>query len=423
MLNRSASLAMSTSVLKALPGKLDIKRHSPSILYLLGPTVLCFMFQLFLTIVILLQTCRGFLLENCWVSVCECDDSLLYCVSRNLSRIPNLIPDRSFYQGISLNFDNNLISSLDGRPFEKLGQFIYGDTLLSLQSNQIHDIHPDVFVGVEGKLNTIILSNNSLSYLPVAFSSLTRLTQLDLSENPLRSLDGNVISTIGKTLQYTSLSMEHFAIFPSELANMRNLSSLKLEGVAVSDFDKNAFTGSAHSLGQLEINYSYLDGIPLAVCKLTSVRTLIFNSNNMTTLGNISTVCPVLPVEYLDLYNNSITNIYDDDLSGFPNLIRLWLNRNPVRYISPGAFKNNVNLTDLTMDGTELHYLPVAITALPHLNSVSLSGAFNCSCASMSGLRSWGQRVAQHWPLYGGFCDVTYISLQEYFTNELPKCP
>ena len=34
MLNRSASLAMSTSVLKALPGKLDIKRHSPSILYI-----------------------------------------------------------------------------------------------------------------------------------------------------------------------------------------------------------------------------------------------------------------------------------------------------------------------------------------------------------------------------------------------------
>ena len=34
MMNRSASLAMSTSVLKALPGKLDIKKHSPSILYL-----------------------------------------------------------------------------------------------------------------------------------------------------------------------------------------------------------------------------------------------------------------------------------------------------------------------------------------------------------------------------------------------------
>ena len=31
----SASLAMSTSVLKALPGKLDIKSHSPCILYVL----------------------------------------------------------------------------------------------------------------------------------------------------------------------------------------------------------------------------------------------------------------------------------------------------------------------------------------------------------------------------------------------------
>ena len=40
MLNRSAaSLAMSTCVLKALPGKLDIKRHSPSILYLYDNTM------------------------------------------------------------------------------------------------------------------------------------------------------------------------------------------------------------------------------------------------------------------------------------------------------------------------------------------------------------------------------------------------
>ena len=35
MLNRSASLAMSTCILRALPGKLDIKKHSPSILYVL----------------------------------------------------------------------------------------------------------------------------------------------------------------------------------------------------------------------------------------------------------------------------------------------------------------------------------------------------------------------------------------------------
>ena len=41
MLYRSASLAMSTSVLKALSGKLDIKRHLPSILYLFSETLQC----------------------------------------------------------------------------------------------------------------------------------------------------------------------------------------------------------------------------------------------------------------------------------------------------------------------------------------------------------------------------------------------
>ena len=35
MLNRSASLAMPTSILESLPGKLDIKIGSPSMLYIL----------------------------------------------------------------------------------------------------------------------------------------------------------------------------------------------------------------------------------------------------------------------------------------------------------------------------------------------------------------------------------------------------
>ena len=37
MLNRLANLPMSTSVLKAMPGKLDIERYSPSILYTYEP--------------------------------------------------------------------------------------------------------------------------------------------------------------------------------------------------------------------------------------------------------------------------------------------------------------------------------------------------------------------------------------------------
>ena len=52
MLNRSASLAMSTSVLKALPGKLDIKRHSSSILYLSLLPLFVFVWFLFCYVVL-----------------------------------------------------------------------------------------------------------------------------------------------------------------------------------------------------------------------------------------------------------------------------------------------------------------------------------------------------------------------------------
>ena len=38
MLNRSASLAMSTSILQALPGKLDIKRREPGFLFISLPS-------------------------------------------------------------------------------------------------------------------------------------------------------------------------------------------------------------------------------------------------------------------------------------------------------------------------------------------------------------------------------------------------
>ena len=58
MLNRSASLAMSTSILKALPGKLDIKRHSPSILYVSIPDlIVVFPYHIHLLFFVCLSSC------------------------------------------------------------------------------------------------------------------------------------------------------------------------------------------------------------------------------------------------------------------------------------------------------------------------------------------------------------------------------
>ena len=70
MLNRSASLAMSTSVLKALPGKLDIKRHSPSILYVSRQV----------------SRCQQAFSKPCLVNLISKDTHLVFSISRQASR-------------------------------------------------------------------------------------------------------------------------------------------------------------------------------------------------------------------------------------------------------------------------------------------------------------------------------------------------
>ena len=70
MLNRSASLAMSTSVLKALPGKLDIKRHSPSFLYISRQA----------------SRCQQAFSKPCLVNLISKDTHLVFSISRQASR-------------------------------------------------------------------------------------------------------------------------------------------------------------------------------------------------------------------------------------------------------------------------------------------------------------------------------------------------
>jgi len=62
-----------------------------------------------------------------------------------------------------------------------------------LSGNQISTIEPDSWRGLENSLQTLILSENSISHLPPdSFASLPLLETLDLSRNNLAEIDGSV---------------------------------------------------------------------------------------------------------------------------------------------------------------------------------------------------------------------------------------
>ena len=67
---------MSTSVLEALPGKLDIKRHSPSILYVLLPYCVIYLEIHLLTRILTAQFPRGI---TCDQKVNRCANTQRQC--------------------------------------------------------------------------------------------------------------------------------------------------------------------------------------------------------------------------------------------------------------------------------------------------------------------------------------------------------
>ena len=145
----------------------------------------------------------------------------------------------------------------------------------------------------------------------------------------------------------------------------------------------------------------------------------------MPTLGNFSTDCSLTQVTRIHLWNNTITAIYDKDFSGFTNVEYLDLNQNPIGFISKEAFKHNINLTNIDLSITHLHLLPTTLTTLPKLNTVILSGLYNCSCATMYGFKNWGQTFLVNkspYLMYGAACYDSYIGVEEYILKQLPNC-
>ena len=317
-----------------------------------------------------------------------------------------------------------MITRIPGRVFEMVGQHVYGDIYLYFQSNRIKAIEDTAFAGIGDKVTELNLFNNTLTHIPVAIGTLRALVNLDLTQNPIMSLDALVLTNLSPSLNSFAVSMGNFSAFPTELKLLTNLTVLTLEEVGFPVIDRHAFYGQKQTLEQLEIRNSVLMDLPKAMCDLEKLKTPLIQDNNMTTLNNFSTECSLTSVTGIHLWHNTITAIYDHDISGFINAEFLDLSRNPISYISNDAFKHNINLTTIYLSSTRLHILPVTITTLPNIKGVWLSGLFNCSCATMSGFKAWGQNVLMHDPylLSGASCDQLYIGVEEYILKQLPNC-
>ncbi|XP_007934862.1 toll-like receptor 4 [Orycteropus afer afer] len=175
---------------------------------------------------------------------------------------------------------------------------------------------------------------------------------LDLSFNPLRHLGSHSFSNFPE-LRVLDLSRCEIQIIEDDAyQGLNHLSTLILTGNPIQHLAPGSFSGlsSLQKLVAVEINLPSLENFPIGHLKTLKELNVAHNSINSSKFpeyfSNLSNL------EYLDLSNNQIQNIYRKDLQVLHKIpllnLSLDLSLNLIKFIQPDAFKE-LRLHKLTL--------------------------------------------------------------------------
>ncbi|KAL4229439.1 hypothetical protein ACF0H5_012477 [Mactra antiquata] len=214
-----------------------------------------------------------------------------------------------------------------------------------------------------------------LSSLPAALTNLSKLTYLDLHDNPITTFDQSVMSYLGSHLEIFYVGSSAMKTWPSEFQYLKRLNALHLLGASFSDIPPDAFSGFERSLINLEIKGTNLTSVPSALCNLTTLRNFYFNNNYNVNDDDILPHCSsqVTSVSAITLNENHLTSFPVSIFYLFPNLKTLSISSNQHLDSMAGAYiPSGMILTSLTMGENNFNQVPSEISDLMNLRILDL---------------------------------------------------
>ena len=200
-------------------------------------------------------------------------------------------------------------------------------------------------IGKLEKLEKLSIASNELPELPDTIHDLTNLTELDLSNNGLESLEPNFGRL--KRLRKLDLSMNRLIEVPASIEDLPELTELNLMLNKLRRLPEGI--GSLAQLGSLDLRSNFLSGLPASTAKMKRLKTLVLIENRLEEVPEV---------------------IY-----GLTSLQNLYLSQNEIQKISP-RMGSLVRLQSLTLDHNKLTVLPGELRELVGLDYFSIDANY-----------------------------------------------
>lgn len=238
----------------------------------------------------------------------------------------------NFRQMISLNIDNNFLTSLEENslPFSLKS--------LSVEHNLIDNFPSDLVDNLK-QLQKLNLKDNYIRYLPIySFKSRQPLMYLDLSNNLLTS----VTEVFGRTIRIDDLDLSYNQIgsIPSKPFNGLSCSKINLSHNKITSLSEKAFYGLSYTLESLDLTHNILTKFPKALTRMKKLKYLSLKRNYISSMPDRVLRNSSNSLNYLSLSHNSFHSIPKYALRNLKKLTTLSCAYNKISSISSSDFSH-----------------------------------------------------------------------------------
>nr|XP_043630806.1 plant intracellular Ras-group-related LRR protein 5-like [Erigeron canadensis] len=275
----------------------------------------------------------------------------------SLMKVAALIETIAKQGGKVLDLQSKLMENIEWLPVS-IGK-LSNITELNLSDNKLKSL-PSSITDLTA-LTKLDIHSNQLTNLPESFGQLVNLQDLDLHANQLQSLPesfGNLSNLIN-----LDLSSNHFTHLPDLIGK---LSSMQILIVETNDLEELPYTiGACSSLVVLKLDFNQLKGLPEAIGKLECLEILTLHYNRVCKLP--TTMANLAKLKELDVSFNELEGL-PESLCFATNLEILNIGKNFADMTAlPRSIGNLENLQMLDISGDQIRFLPESFGSLSKL--------------------------------------------------------